>query len=135
MDRYMRILSASFDGSALPLPIEARLTRRAEPLPAAGDGDSFPSSVQLETPRTIVEVRIRGTKTAEGLSIGAAGELSLTVAAANSQAAARRITISRAVLAAVELAYEQTATATARLRFVAESIDGAAAPFVAEDVQ
>jgi len=135
MDRYMRILSASFDGSALPGPMEARLTRRAEPLPAAGDADSFASSVQLHAPRTIVEVRIRGTKAAEGFAIGAAGELSFTVAAANNQAAGRRITIARAILAAVELAYEQTAPATARLRFVAESLDGETDPFLAEDDQ
>jgi len=82
-----------------------------------------------------VEVRLRDTAAAEALSLGQQANLSFTVAAADSASASRTVTVSGAVLMAVELAYEQATLATATLRFVAEAPDGITDPFSAEESQ
>jgi hypothetical protein len=135
MDRYMRIAGVTFGQTSLPLPISARLSRSAEARPALSDNDIFTTSVEISPPLLTAEVRIRGTAAAEGLSLGQQGDLSLTVSPTGSGGAPRVITLSGAVLIAVDLTYEQSAMATALLRFVAESSNGQQDPFSAEDAE
>ena len=135
MDRYTRIQSVTFGQTALPLPLSVRLRRHCEAAPAGGDADLFATSVQLNRPSLVAEVRVRGTNVAEALTLGQKDTLSVTVAPARSGQAGRTITLAGAVLASMELIYEQASMAMARLRFVAESADGATDPFSAEDAQ
>lgn len=135
MDRYVRIESATFGQTELPLPVSVRLSRHAEAKTSGGDNDLFVTSVQLAQPVIAAEVRIRGTAAAEGLSLGTKETLSFTVGPTRHGQAARTITLSGAVLQAVELTYEQAAIAVATLRFVAEADTGTTDPFSAEDSQ
>jgi len=133
-NRYLSIKTASFAGAPLPLPVSLRLSRSAEPQPAAGDGDVYTTSVELGTRRLTAELAIRDTAAAEALSLGQAGDLACTIASTKSGSADRSITLTGAVLAAIELSYQQSAMATATLRFVAEAGDGGQDPFSAEDL-
>jgi hypothetical protein len=133
MDRHSRIISITFAGSPLPLPMSVRVSRRAEPRPAGGDDDAFVTSVQLGPVMIVAEVRIRGTASAEGLHLGQKGDLCFTVAATADDQPARNATIAGAVLTGIEHSYEQTAMATATLRFAAEAAGGTADPFHAEE--
>lgn len=135
MDRYTRIVSVSFDASDLALPLSVKLLRRADPHVAGSDSDAYPTSVELSPPSITAEVRIRGTASAEALSLGSRGDLVFTVAAASSGTSDRSITITGAVLIAVEMSYEQSSMATAVLLFVAEADDGSQNPYSAEDAQ
>lgn len=132
MRRYDRIESVTFDGDALPLPLSVRLSRRGEPLPAAGDGEPFATSVQLGAATIAAEIRLRGLAAAEELILGCRGDLAIVLGAADGYHR-RTVRLFGAVLVAVEHAYEQAAMATALLRFVAEAADGDEDPFVAEE--
>jgi hypothetical protein len=132
VNRYVCIKSLVFDDSPLPLPLSVRLSRQGQTSPAGGDGDLFATSVQIARPVLAVEVRIRDTSASENLTLGRRGTLSFVVAAA-SGAGSRRVTITGAVLAAVELSYEQIAPAVATLRFVAEADDGLTDPMAAQE--
>jgi hypothetical protein len=123
----------TFGQTPLPLPLSVKVTRRAEPLPLGGDADDFATSVQLDTPAILAEVRVRGTAAAEALSLGRQATLAFTVAPAESGKPSRTIALAGAVLVAVELSYEQSALATATLRFAAEAGDGETDPFSAEN--
>lgn len=133
MPRYTRIRSVSFDSTPLALPVSLRLSRRCEPQTAGGDDDTFVTSVQTTQPMLTAELRTRDTATAENLSLGRRGELSFTVQAAEQGGAWRNVALAGAVLVAVELTYEQTASALATLRFVAEAESGNTDPFSAGD--
>jgi hypothetical protein len=135
MDRYGRISYATFGATTLPLVLWAKVTQRAEPDIGAGDGDKFATSVQLGPPLLSAEVRIRGTAAAEALALGSQADLTLSILPAARGGTARTITLAGAVLTAVELQYEQSAMATANLKFVAQSSDGQGNPFGAEDSQ
>ncbi len=133
MARYARIQSAAFGSTDLPLPVSVRICRQAEPNAAAGDGDLYATSVQIGPGRTTAELRIRGTATAESLALGRQDNLKITLAPGQDGAPLREVRLIDAVLVAVELAYEQTAMATAILRFVAEANNGLTEPVTAED--
>ena len=135
MERYSRIQSVTFGETELPLPLSVRLFRRAQAKAAAGDNDTFATSVEIADPSILAEVAIRGTAAAEGLILGQSDTLTFTIAASSSQGSSRVITLTGAVLVAVDLLYEQTAMASATVRFVAEAIDGQQEPFSAEDQQ
>ena len=135
MDRYSRIESVSFDAADLPLPLSVKLARCSDPHVAGADSDAYPTSVELSPPSITAEVRIRGTATAEALSLGSRGDLVFTVGPASSGSSDRAITITGAVLVSVEMSYEQSSMATAMLRFVAEADDGSQNPYSAEDTQ
>ncbi len=134
MGRYLQIISAQFAQAPLPLPVSARVVRRVEVHPAAGC-DSYVTSVQTSAGAVEIHLRIRDTAAAENLTPGQDGELKLTVAATDAGRAAREITVSAAVLTAVELSYRQTDPAEATLRFLAQADDGGQSPFAAEDEQ
>ena len=133
MDRYMRVQSLTFGSTDLPLPLSVRVSRQCEALSAGGDNDLFATSVQLGRPALVADVRIRGTAAAEAISLGEKETLSFTVAPASDEQASRTVTLTGAVLVSVELIYEQSAMAVARLRFVAEASSPAGDPFSAED--
>ena len=135
MDRYQRITSVTFGALSLPLPLSARLSRKAEPQTARADNDLFATSVQLSAPQMMAEVRIRGTAAAEALSLGQRGTLAITVSPTEAGKASRTIRLAGAVLTAVELAYEQASMAAATLRFAAEADNGGTDPFSAEESQ
>ena len=135
MGRHMRIANVTFGQTALPLPVSARLSRCTTPRAYLSDGDVFTTSVEISPPSLTAEVRIRDTATAEDLSLGQQGDLTLTVLPTGSGGSSREITLSGAVLIAVELTYEQSSMATALLRFAAESDDGQQDPFSAEDAE
>jgi len=134
MARYTHIEGVSFDGIPLPLPLSVSVSRSARPRPGGSDHQVFATSIEIDRPTIRAEVCTRATATAEGLAIGRQGDLSFTVAAASDAAPARGVTLSGAVLVAVEISYRQTAMATATLRFVAQSASGLQEPFNAEDV-
>lgn len=135
MDRYANIETLTFGQTSLPLPLSVKLSRQVDPAPAASDSDVFATSVEISRASLAAEVRLRGTAAAEGLSLGQQDDLVLTVAATASGDLPRTITLSGAVLVAVELSYEQSAMAVATLRFVAEAADGSQEPFSAENQQ
>lgn len=135
MSRYARVQAVTFGQTALPLPMSVRVTRQAETSALAGDSDAFATSIQLGAPAIVVELRIRGTATAEALSPGQQGALCFTVMPAGGSGAARSVTVAGAVLHSVELAYDQSAMAVATLRFVAEAAGANSDPFSAEDAQ
>ncbi|MFA6133386.1 MAG: hypothetical protein WC869_05140 [Phycisphaerae bacterium] len=131
MNRYLGIESLTFGQLPLPLPLSVHLSRQVAAMPAGGDGDLFATSIQLAKPTVLAEVRIRDTAAAEGLTLGEQGDLSFIVTSSDAQQK-RCVSLAGAVLVAVEYNYEQTAMATASLRFLAESDDGAADPFKGE---
>ena len=135
MGRYVRIQSVTFGQTELLLPLSVRLSRHSEASPARSDNDLFATSIEIVQPALVAEVRIRDTAVAEDLSLGQQGDLSFTVCSTTSGGSSRVVELSDAVLVSVELAYEQSAMATALLRFVAESDDGAQEPFSAENEQ
>ena len=134
MSRYMRIENAAFDQVDLPFPLSVKLGRFCQPLPAGSDSQTFATSVQLGAPMISAEVRLRGTAVAESLELGRAGELRFTVAPTCSGQKGRSVSLNGAVLHAAELTYEQTAMATALLRFVAAAPAGDRDPLAAEDL-
>ena len=133
MGRYSRIENATFGDLALANPLSVRISRRAQAHVSGGDGEAFSTSVQIDRPTIAAEIRIRDIKAADGLSLGSQGDLSFTVGASRDGGTPRTVCLEGAVLTSVELAYEQSAMATAVLRFLAESADGASDPFSAED--
>lgn len=135
MSRYMRIRSVLFDSTEIPLPLSVRLSRRADNDIAGGDNDAFITSVQVNHPLIVADVRTRGTAAAEELTLGESGTLTLIVEPASGDQSARAITLTGAVLTAVEITYEQATMAVANLRFVAEAGSGLSSPFSAEDSQ
>ncbi len=135
MERYGAITDATFGQTSLSGPISVRLVRRAEPAPMGGDSDAFVTSVQLGLPVIGIEVRIRDTAVAEGLSLGQAGVLSVEIAATRSGQVGRTISITNAVLTGIEFQYEQSAPAVAKLTFTAEAADGGTDPFAAQEAQ
>jgi hypothetical protein len=134
-ERYGGITSAQFGATPLSLPVGARVWRKADPLPLAGDGDAFLTSVQLAPPVVGVEIRLRDSAAAEGLAIGQSGKLTVYIAPTRAGQAARKLELTNAVLTGVELAYEQSSPAVAKLTFLAESSDGQTDPFAAQEVQ
>ncbi len=134
MPRYFRITSAQFGPSLLGLPISARLVRRLEVHPA-GAGGIYVTSVQTSNAMLEVHLIIRDISAAENLTPGQDGDLMLTVAPAAAGQASRELTVSRAVLIAVELSYQQSHLAEATLKFLAEADTGEDSPFAAEDSQ
>ncbi len=133
MDRYMRIQSLTFDQTDLPLPLSVRLCRSAPSKLIGSDKDFFATSLQLDQPNLSAEVRIRGTAAAEALTLGQQGTLSFTVLPTSSGANGRTITLSGAILTAIDISYEQNSSAVAILRFETEAADGTVDPFSAED--
>lgn len=134
MERYARIESVTFDNIPLALPLSLRLLRQCQPLPAASDGDAFTSNIQLSLPTITVELRVRGTKSAESLSLGRAGTLQAVLSPSCSGQPVRRITLDGAVLHSIELDYAQAAFATAALKFTLAAPDPTTDPFAAEDL-
>ena len=134
MSRYGKIESVSFGQIDLPLPLSIKLTRQSEALPAAGESDSFATSLQLSQPKIMAEVRVRGTAVAESLTVGDAGTLAFTISPTSEAQRSRRVTMQGAVLCSVELVYEQTSMACAALSFVAAAPDGNQDPVTAEDL-
>jgi hypothetical protein len=132
MKRYSRILSAALDAAELPLPVSFRVSRSLEASPAAGDADAFVSSVQASRGSLVAELRMRDTSAAENLPLGQSGTLTVRLAPAGADHAGRTVTLRGAVLTGVDLAYDQSAMASATLRFTVESPDGEN-PFAAED--
>jgi hypothetical protein len=132
-DRYLSIKEATFDGSPLPLPVSLRMGRFADPQPAIGDSDVYATSIQLGPFRLTAELVIRDTSAAEALCLGQKGDLACTIGAADSGSDGRDVALAGAVLVAIELSYQQSAMATATLRFAAEADDGTEDPFSAED--
>ena len=135
MERYGAIANLTFGQINLPLPILVRLSRRADPKPASRDSDAFITSVQLDPPAIAIEVRIRDTAAAEELSLGQTDLLSIDLLPTRGGQAGRTISIGNAVLTGIELQYEQTAPATAKLSFLAEAADGNTDPFAAQESQ
>ncbi|MBS3734481.1 MAG: hypothetical protein KGY99_06090 [Phycisphaerae bacterium] len=133
MTRYGRIETVAFGGTQLPLVLSVRVCRRGEARCAGGQIDRFATNVEFAASRVEVEVRLRGTATAETLTLGTVGTLTFAVAAMSGDEPGRVVTIAGAVLAAVEAAYEQSSAAVAVLRFTAESVGGDADPHHAED--
>jgi len=134
MSRYTGIKSLTFAQTPIPLALSVRLSKQCQPLPLGSDRDLFATSVQLASPILTAEVRTRHTSAVENLSLGAAGDLSFIVPAADGSGQ-RQVTLSGAVLVGTELSYEQSTLATATLRFMAPSADGAADPLEGEELQ
>lgn len=135
MNRYTRIEAVTFGQTSIPLPIAARVSRQTIPQPAQGDADRFATSIEISDPVLTAEIRVRGTATAEEFSLGQQEDLLITVAPTTGTGSSRNITLSAAILISVELTYEQSAIATAVLRFVAEASDGQQEPFSVEDAE
>lgn len=135
MSRTQAITGAQFGGAALGQVLAARVVRRAELHPSAGDAARSVCSVQPGPTAAEVELTTRDVRTAESLAIGATGALVLVQGPTQAGQLPRRVTLPRVVLHAVELRYEQAAPAAAVLRFLAEAPDPAAEPFAAEDVE
>ena len=131
MSRYTRIDSVTFGQTSLSMPISVRLIRRAAPSPLAGDGEAFVTSIQLDCPVIVAEVRTRDTAEAEGFSLGQQGTLTFTVKPTDSGSGGRTITLTGAILQAIEHIYEQTSVAEAILKFVAEAAEPTTDPFSA----
>ncbi len=135
MERYGPITNVTFGQSTLPLPMSVRLLRQAGPLPARSDCDAFCTSIQIDQPVLAVELRMRDTAVAEDLSLGQSGLLTVQLAPTRSGQEGRTISINHAVLTAIELQYDQTVPAVAKLNFVAEAGDGDTDPFFAQDLE
>jgi len=132
MTRFANIVSACFDAVELPLPMSARIGRRSQPLPAAGDDDRFTRSVQLAPAMLTAEVTLRGIAAAEGLTLGQSGDLSLTLGSTQAGQLSRVIRLGVAVLYDIELTYTQQGMARATLKFAAQA-GGNNDPFEAHD--
>jgi len=132
MTRFANIVSACFDGVELPLPMSARIGRRSQPLPAAGDNDAFVRSVQRTPAMLTGEVTLRGLDVAETLTLGRSGELSVTLGATQAGQPSRVARLRGAVLHDIELTYTQQGMAQATLKFAAQS-DNNNDPFEAND--
>jgi len=132
MTRFANIVSARFDDVELPLPMSARIGRRSQPLPSAGDDDGFVRSVQLAPAMLTGEVTLRGIAAAEDLTLGRSGELSLTLGATRAGQASRTVRLRGAVLYDIELTYTQQGMAQATLKFIAQADDNNE-PFEAND--
>jgi len=130
--RFATIVSARFGEVELPLPMSARIGRRSQVLPAAGDADRFVRSVQLAPAMLTGEVTLRGIAAAEELALGQSGELSLTLGATQAGQPPRVVRLSGAVLHDIELTYTQQGMAQATLKFAAQADDDCE-PFVAND--
>ncbi len=135
MERFGDIVSVTFGQTDLSLPVSVRVLRRAQPRPAGGDSDAFPTSIQLDRPVMEIEVRLRGTDVAESLSVGQAEVLTAHLAPTRSGQAGRTVSIDKAVLVRIELHYEQSTPASATLGFCAASPDGGLDPFAAQESQ
>lgn len=135
MERYGDITSVTFGQSVLGLPVSVRLLRQAEPKPAGGDNDAFLTSIQLDRPLVRVEVCLRDTAAAEGFTLGQTDVLTIQLACTRGGQGGRTVSISSAVLAGIELQYQQAAPANAKLSFVAEAPDGNTDPFSAQESQ
>lgn len=135
MERYGDIAGATFDQTVLSGPVSVRILRQAKPAPMSGDNDAFSTSIQLSGPVINIEVRIRDTAVADGLSLGQAGILAIEITATRSGQNGRSISITDAVLTAIEFQYEQSAPAVAKLTFTAEANEGNTDPFVAQETQ
>jgi len=133
--RYQNIIDITFGQVALPLPVSACIRRSAEASPAGNDCDGFATDVEILKQATVAEVHLRGTAAAEELSIGQQGNLQLLVSACRSDSPGRTITLPGAVLTAIELLYQQSAMASAKLTFNVEAANGTQEPFVAGDTQ
>jgi hypothetical protein len=133
MTRYAGIQSTEFDGVPLGHVTQIRLARKAVSHSLSGDADVFITSMQLAPAGLEAEVHTRDIATADALALGRDGTLTFLCGSGESSDA-RRVTITPAVLTAVELRYEQS-QATAVLRFAAESVDGATDPFTAAQEQ
>jgi hypothetical protein len=131
MTRYLGIQSTTFDGVAIGHVTQIRLARKAAGYPLAGDGEVFITSVQLAPERLEIELHTRDLATADALALGRDGTLTFLCGSGESTDA-RRVTISQAVLTAVELRYEQS-QAAAVLRLMAESADGTSDPLAASE--
>ncbi len=133
MARYTAIQSVGFGGVTLSLPLSVRITRKAAAAPISGDDDAFATSVQTAPTTILTEVRTRDVAAADALTPGQQATLTLTSGPTESSQAGRVITLTGAILTAVELNYDQSAMAAAILYFVAEAADGNTDPFTAED--
>jgi len=134
MERYTRVDSVLFGETSLPLPVSARLWRRAQPANLGSDSDRFLTSVQIAPVEHAVELRFRGTAVAETLSPGQQATLRFVVRPTRGGQNPRQITLTGAVLVGVEIHYEQSSTAAATLQFVAEASAGDVSPLSAEDL-
>ena len=132
MSRYTQILSADFGNTRLSLPMSLRLSRSAQPQPAAGDGQRFIASIEIARPIVLVELRLRGIASAEALTLGQTDRLAVTLGPAAKDMPNRIVSLQRAVLVAIELDYQQTTAATALLQFAAEATDDTD-PFSAQE--
>ena len=132
MTRFANIVSAHFDDVELLLPMAARIGRRSQPLPAAGDDDGFVRSVQLSPAMITGEVTLRGVAAAEGLTLGQSGELSFTLGPTRAGQPSRVVRLAGAVLYDIEQAYTQQGMAQATLKFAAQAEDNTD-PFEAND--
>jgi hypothetical protein len=135
MPRYTKILSATFGSGPLELPMSLKLVRSAQPQPAAGDGQHFIASVEIARPIVLAELRIRGIASAEAMSLGQRDHLAVTLGPATAGEPNRKVSLRRAVLLAVELDYQQTAAASALLRFAAEANDDDTDPYESQESQ
>ena len=115
------------------MPLSVRIVRQGQVMQACGDDEFFSTNVQLTKASVSAEIRLRGTSAAECLQLGQCDTLSLTLKPASADQPQRLVQLEGAVLASVELAYDQSAPACAVLRFVAESSDGLTDPLDAED--
>ncbi len=133
MARYTSIQSVSFGAVTLSLPLSVRVTRKVTPAPSSGDNDAFATSVQTSPAEVLTEVRTRDLAAADALSPGQQATLTLTSGPTEPSQAGRVITLTGAVLTAVELNYDQSAMAVATLTFIAQAADGNTDPFTTED--
>jgi hypothetical protein len=130
--RRRGILSLSFAGAPIALPLSLRLTRAAQGASTAGDAARFVQNVEVAHGACTAEVRVRDVAAAEALPIGACGDLSAVIASADGAAPPRALALAGAVLLSVELDYSQD-LATAVLRFAAQSPLGQCEPLTSED--
>ncbi len=135
MERYGDITSATFDQTALSGPVSVRILRQAKPAPMGSDNDAFSISIQLSRPVINIEIRIRDTAVADGLSLGQAGVLAIEIAPTRSEQNGRSISITDAVLIGIEFQYEQSAPAVAKLTFTAQANEGNTDPFASQEAQ
>ena len=78
-------------------------------------------------------MQTRDTATVEELSLGQDDVLSIELAGTSAGQAGRTVTVDGAVLAGIDLQYDQIAPATVKLTFLAEASDGNTDPFDAEE--
>jgi hypothetical protein len=132
MPRYGRILSATFEGEPLPLPMAVRVKRGVAAEPRCGSADAHCPSVQTAPRPTRVELDIRDAGAAEALVPGASGRLETRIAAATGDSGGRALSLESAVLVDVQTTYRQDALAVATLVFVGEATGPDTDPWQAE---